>query len=393
MNISSTWSFEASFLVFLAIILFSQSLSTFLKSYIPMPLVMGVVFIAGFATGVLPPDIIPRSNMMAVGFIAFNVLVVHCGAMINIGFLRKNSRQTLICLVSMALCAAASFPILYPIIGRDLTLLSLGSTIGGGAPCAIASKWVLDKNPSIAVFPWMVFMFQGLFAMPPLVWAMKKETALVVQRTRDGLIVPAPSRPWPPRGLCSKIPGRYKNTAYYLFCVMAVQMVNIWLSKTVLAPLHININITALVFGFLLAAAGVMDAAPLFRSDSYGFLILGLMGLMANTLARNPLPNILRLLPAVLVSMALTTVLMVVLGLALGKKAGIGKYRGMILTLNCLNGYPVNEMLVEDVSKGCQTDAEKAAVRQELTPLLNMGTVLVSNGLSIFLVSVMVNLI
>ena len=71
-------------------------------SYLLLPLIYGVIFIIGFATGNLPKDMLLSANMIAVGTIAYNVLVVHSGTMINFRMLRAKKKETLLSLISLA---------------------------------------------------------------------------------------------------------------------------------------------------------------------------------------------------------------------------------------------------------------------------------------------------
>lgn len=291
-----TWDFVQSFTVFLIIVFIAQALAVKLKSMIPMPLIYGVLFILGFSTGCLPKDMLLSANMIAVGTIAFNVLVIHSGTMINFSMLRRKRTDMLICLISTAILIVVTGFCLIPILGKGTALLAPGSVIGGGASCAIASRWVLDKNPGISVFPWMIFMFQGLFSVPIVSWALKKEAAGLLEDLRSGqALVPNQSHNMPTSDKkispCERIPVSYKTTAYYLGIIMIAAFINQLLQRTVLASMNINTNVTALLLGLLLGSLGIMDRGPLFKSDSYGLLLLGLMGLMANTIANNPLGN------------------------------------------------------------------------------------------------------
>ena len=175
-----TWSFANSFLVFLAIVFVAWSLATKLKNYLPMPLFYGAFFALGFAMGWLPQDMLLACNMVAVGVIAFNVLVIHSGTMINIPMLVVKRKETMIAAVSALVMTLLSLLILPLLIGRDLAFLAPGSVIGGGASCAIASKWVSNIKPEISFFPWMIFMFQGMFSVPLTTWALKKERDQIV---------------------------------------------------------------------------------------------------------------------------------------------------------------------------------------------------------------------
>lgn len=132
-----TWSFAQSFLVFLIIVFVSQSLATRLRSLIPMPLFFGVLFAEGFALGWLPRDLLLASNMVAVGTIAFNVLVIHSGTMVDLPMLRAKWRQALLAAGS-ALVMTVVLLLLPPLIGRDLALLAPGAVVGAEPPAPSA---------------------------------------------------------------------------------------------------------------------------------------------------------------------------------------------------------------------------------------------------------------
>lgn len=423
MGTEYTWAFDRSFLVFLAIAFVSLTIATKLKSMIPMPLIYGVIFAVGFGTGILPTDMLLSANMIAVGTIAFNVLVVHSGTMINLKMLKAKKKESILCLAaSLVLVVTVGFG-LTPILGKGLAFLAPGSVIGGGASCAIASRWVLEKNPAISVFPWLVFMVQGLFSVPVVTWALKREGKALAQEFRarnsqggnqenapEGTAQTPPvngaggmTGPGGPGGgknpaaeqggkvpFCGRIPAKYKNTAYFLGIIMIVTVLNNLLQGTVLAGLNINPNITALLFGLLLGSLGVMDKAPLFKADAYGLLLLGLMGLMANTIANCPWQGLVSFIPPLLLVFVVSTIVLVLCGVIGAKICGFRPERGIVLTMNCMMGFPVNDMLTNNAAAAGESEAEKGYIKSQVGPLLGIGTMLISNAVSVLIVSVMV---
>ncbi len=386
-----TWGFELSFLMFLALVFASQAVATATKHYLPMPMMLGLMAVVGFIAGYLPRDFITTSNMIAVGTIAFNVLVVHSGTMINPFMLLKLKKEAIVCCASVLVYVLATIFVITPIFGREIALLAPGSVIGGGAACAIASRWVLDKAPAISVLPWMVFMFQGVFAVPVLRWAIKKEAAVII--TGSNSLPTEGNRSAEPKGLCYKIPNDYKTTAYYLGVIMLVTVFNRFLHSTVLAPFGVNINVTALLLGFILGQFGLIDKAPLDKSNSYGLLLLGLMGLMVNTLSKNPLAKLLRLLLPILLSFVIG-LLVLVAGALIGEKlTGKSKYRLIAMNVNCMMGFPINGLLIEDAMKLTENRVEQESIRSQLAPTLAIGTMLISNGIAIFIVSILVAMV
>lgn len=389
-----TWSFAQSFLVFLLIVFISQTAATRLRSLVPMPLLFGVLLAAGFATGLLPKDMLLAANMVAVGTIAFNVLVVHSGTMVDIPQLLSHKKEALLCTLSTLVMAAVCLAVLPPLIGRDLALLAPGSVVGGGASCAIGSRWVSSVRPEISFYPWMIFMFQGLFSVPVVTWAVKKEAARMA-----GEMASVPPAAGDTRGAqasafgpVGKIPQQYKTPAYYLGLVMIVAVFNYALQGTALKGMNINPNITALLLGILVGNLGLIDRAPLFKCDAYGLLILSLMGLMANNLANMPLPKLLSLVVPTLTALLVGSAVLIGCGAGLARFFGLSRYAGIVLTMNSVMGFPVNQMLAANAVCAAPEHL-RAPLQGRLMGLLHMSTVLISNGLSILLISALVTLV
>lgn len=397
------WNFETCFLAFLAITFLAQTIAQKLKSMLPMPLLLGVFCAAGFYSGFFPKDMMLLANMIAVGTIAFNVLVVHAGTTIDVGLIRRHLHDMLAAVLPALALIPVSLLVLPPLFGRDIALLAPGAAVGGGAACAIASRWVLDKNPAVSVFPWMLFMFQGVFCIPIIRVALKKESARLLHALRSGEItVPVDTAQAPAAGaapaparikLVERIPATYKTTAYYLGTVMAVSVLNKFLLGLLPEGIVINLNITALLLGFLFGRFGLLDKGPLNSSDAYGLLLLGLMGLFANTIANSTLEGLLRLLPAVLGTLALSTIVLAGGGLLAARVWKISPWRALVLSMNSMMGFPVNKALLAEASMQGHTPAEKGFLAAQLGPALGIGTMLVSNAISILVSSILVNCI
>ena len=118
---------------------------------------------------------------------------------------------------------------------------------------------------------------------------------------------------------------------------------------------------------------------------------------MANTLA-NTIKNgtvfaVLGLVPPLLLAMAVGTLVLVLCGAFLGKKFGMSPYRGIAMCANCITGFPVNQVLVERFSRMGENPMEQAVLKSQIGPVLGLGTMLISNGISIFMVSIFVNFV
>ncbi len=393
------WSFEISFLVFLVIIFVSQAIATKFDSLIPMPLILGVLSVVGFTTNLLPRDFIVKSNMIIVGTIAYNLFVVNSGTMINLKLLKVYWKDSLICLISSIVIFIVVGIGLSNVIGRELALLSSGSVIGGGATCAIASFMVIGIKPEISVYPWLVFMFQGVFAVPIITWALEKEAKVSLDSFRKSHVelsvkneISVGNKDLNQRGyLCKKMQPRYKTTAYYLLLIMGINVLNKYIHSKF--SIGINSNATALLAGFLFSQVGFIDVAPLHKSDSFGLLLLGLMGLMVNTLSKNSIVNIIGFLKPMVIMFIVSVLVLIVMAVILSKIYKLSVYGRIAMNLNCLMGFPANQLLVEKALILGETKEEKEYLNMKLAPLLNIATMLITNTTSIIIAAIAINYI
>lgn len=386
-----SWSFEVSLLAFLLIAFASQALAVVTKGRLSLPLALGVICAAGFALGLLPTDIASKSRMRDVGFIAFNVLVVHSGTLVDLkaARARKGAALTgLACLVSLVAVLGLG---LAPVLGREAALFSIGPVVGGGAACAIASNAALRKLPGLAALPWLVFMFQGIFGLPLLALSLRKEVGRIRMRlaanpgSRPGA-VPGPAAgesgrerfPRPP--LCERLPAPFRGPAFYLASLMLVAVINRVLYGAFLARLGLHPALSALVLGFVFARLGLLERDPLSKTDSMGILMLGLMALMADALAATPPAVLLGLAPLALLALAATALVVAGVGALAGRLSGHGASRGMVAAASCMIGLPPAVVAARGILRGLEPDeARRAALEAELLPDIDVASTVVTN--------------
>lgn len=400
-----SWSFETSLLVFLVVIFLSQAVATFSRGRLSLPLMLGLICIAGFGCGLFPVDFIVKSKMKDVGFIAFNVLVVHSGTTLNLGRLRSEWKPVTLSVIVILILSLILVVGLGPLIGRQMAVLALGPVVGGGAACAIASNAVVARAPLLVPFPWMIFMVQGIFCVPLFAWAVRKE-ALRLAANPGRISAPEQGRPIQSEittaqsgstqallpsariKLYERVPQRYRTTSFYLCTLMAVSVFNRWLNIALLRGLGISPVITALLFGIILGHLGLMERDPLSKSDSMGFLMLGLMALMANSFAQVPLPSIVAMAGPALLVAAVGTAVLTVAGTLVGRIFAYSRFRSISLTLNCMVGFPFGMMIAKQVLSSIAKDEKQRAIMEsEFIPALEAGSILVTNAISIFIAS------
>lgn len=388
------WPFEFSFMVFLIIAFLSYVIEIKSKSRLSLPFALGIICIIGFGTGVFPTEFIVESKMKEIGVIAFNMLVIHSGTMIDFKALKAQRKNILIAVSAIVIMSMVIIGGVGSFIGKEFGAMAPGPLVGGGAAAAISSISMMRVNPGIAVFPWLIFMLQCFFGIPLLSYLIKKESTLLLEGYRKGSKKKAEKNiqsavtSEEKRRICDRIPNKYKTTAYYLGTLMIVSVFNRWLNVSFLMRFGININITALIFGILLGTLGILERGPLIKSNTMGFLMLGLMALMGDTLANTPIPVLISLITPLIVVFVIAITVLILVGIAASKIYKFSVYRGVIITLNSLVGFPVNLQLVEEAANKLGKDnEEKLMLKGTLNPMLSAGSTVIVNIVSILLAS------
>lgn len=388
------WSFEFSFMMFLIIVFLSYAIEIRTKSRLSLPFALGIICIIGFGTGLFPKNFIVQSKMKEIGVIAFNMLVIHSGTMIDFKAIKSQKKNILIAVGGVVIMSAVVIWGVGPIIGREFAAMSPGPLVGGGAAAAISSISMLRVDPGIAVFPWLIFMAQCFFCVPFCSFLIKKESQLILDGYRKGSknkvsgnIQSAVTNEEQIK-LCDRIPAKYKTTAYYLGTLMIVSVFNRWLSVSFFMEFGININITALIFGILMGSLGILERGPLIKSNTMSFLMLGLMALMVDTLASTSLSVLSSLIIPLIIVCTIGAVILILVGVTTSKICKFSLYKGIIITLNSMVGFPVNLQLVEETANKLATDnEEKQLLKGTLNPILSAGSTVIVNIVSILLAS------
>jgi len=388
-----SWSFEASLFAFLAIAFASQALAAATKGRLSLPFVLGVLCAAGFALGLLPADIASKSRMRDVGFIAFTVLVVHSGTLVDPRALRARkgaARTGLACLAALGLALGLG---LAPLIGREAALFSIGPAFGGGAACAIASNAAQRRLPGIAALPWVIFMFQGFFGLPLLAVALRKEVARLKASLKaspePGAATTKAAGPGRRLSLCERLPKAFRGPAFYLASLMLVALLNRALYGAFLARFGLHPALSALALGFAFARLGLLEPDPLSKTESMGLLMLGLMALMAEALAATPPAVLLSLAPLALLALAVATLVALGVGTLAGRLSGKGSARGVVVAASCMIGLPPATVVARGMLRGLEPDERRrSALEAELLPDIDVASTAVTSVAAIALAGI-----
>ena len=385
------WFFELNLLVFCLIVFLSEAISKRTRARIPSAFLIGVIFMVLFIGKIIPQDFLDNTYMGYVGDICLSMLIINMGTTFDFAKIKQEWKTVVICLAtSLGLIAVVGFA-LAPVIGRELALMSPGPITGGGAAAAMISRAVAEKGLfQYASYPWLIFMMQGLVGFPLCGWAMRKDLTTTLSHLRSGTYLkrtstqPDASAARP--ALVDRIPAKYKTVAYHWGLLLAVSVVNILLNRAVFSKINLNTNITAILFGILLSHFGLLDKNGLTQSGSMSTLFLGLFASMASSFVGVDLQTLLSMLGPLAIVFAVSTLIMLLIGIIGAKACKLSRYRCIAITLNCYLGFPYNFMLCQEAIQAITSDtAEQKQLEDDLMP-----TMVVASLISVTLVSVLV---
>lgn len=139
------------FYLFICLLLFGigDVLGVATKAKVSAVFVSLMLFLVGFMTGVLPPDIIKLAGLTDVGKWSLIFVVFSMGTSLNIKQLIAEWRTVAVAVLSMIVLIAGSV-VLIPVIGYQETIVSIPIINGGIVATQIMTSAAMDKGFAMA---------------------------------------------------------------------------------------------------------------------------------------------------------------------------------------------------------------------------------------------------
>ena len=125
-----------------------------------------LIFLAGFLTGVLPPDIIDKAGLTIIAKWCPAMVIFNLGSGVNIRQLIQEWRTLamacicMVCSIIIILCCS-------PLIGMDSALVSIPVVNGGTIATQIMTEGALEKGMTIAAaLAAVIYALQKLVGAP-----------------------------------------------------------------------------------------------------------------------------------------------------------------------------------------------------------------------------------
>lgn len=139
------------FYLFICLLLFGigDVLGVATKAKVSAVFVSLMLFLVGFMTGVLPPDIIKLAGLTDIGKWSLIFVVFSMGTSLNIKQLIAEWRTVAVAVLSMIVLIAGSI-VLIPVIGYQETIVSIPIINGGIVATQIMTSAAMDKGFAMA---------------------------------------------------------------------------------------------------------------------------------------------------------------------------------------------------------------------------------------------------
>lgn len=356
-----------------------------------------IVFLIGFWT-VFPQDIIVISGIKTIYDICFLVVLIHVGAMFEIGKLKKDWKIAVVVLTAVIGVTVLVGGIATVIFGKDIALCSIPPLTGGGIAGIIMMNAANEKGYAQAALLAMMIMTLQIFIGSVLTgYNLRKEaSARIAGRSVNVNNISEEESQTERVRLIEKIPGKYRDTTFHLFtcCLLGALAYLLGNITSGWTGGIINKSILAIVFGILANQFGIIEAAPLEKTGSYPFLMMGLyIGVMDNLKMVTPSIVIDTLLPFVGVFIISTAGIWIFCPLV-GKRLNFTAAFSRAIGLNCFLGYPFNHQItIESIKAVTDEPEERKRLEKELLPPMILAGVISISVVSVLIAGVISGLL
>lgn len=388
--------------LFVCIAIFSigDLMGTITKAKISSVFVAMFLFLIGFMTGIIPPDVMNRAWLTEIGKWAAPFIVFHMGTMVQMDELKKEWRTVIVALWGMFV-AVGSIYLLIPIIGKAAAYVSIPIINGGIVATQIMTTAAMDKAAMVggsaadvlklaAALGTAIFAVQKLVGTPPTSYCAMKEAKRIVEEFRAGK---AAGTHQGASGDASeeKRPGffeRHNLGIYYTpFVCLGATAFFAWMSMYLGSITPINYSIWALVFGVFASYIGIVPQNILDRAKASGLVTCVVFTSIIPSLAKIRIEDLKPLaLQTILIFGVVFLALYIFIYLIPMWKVVGSKNLALGLSMTQLLGFPAFYLIINEVAAAAgENEEERQAVLRKLIPAF-----VVSNFISVTSVSIII---
>lgn len=405
--------------IILALLAFAEVVSLVTKAWVPSLLVIMAGYLTLLWSGVLPPDLIPKSAFTSVGIVLVGAVITHMGTLIPLRQIKTQYKAILIALTGVVFATILILVVLGPLLGYPTAVAGTGPVTGGLIAYLITAQKLTEVGlPSLVAVAAIVLGLQSLVGLPLANILLRKYAtklrdsgAFDVPSDAAAALLPGSSVGSPaadsrrrdagarpavlveevfapaPRRAFQLVHEKFQQPSILLFLLFIAASMATWLDSLT----GINYGVWALLLGLLGRVLGVFPEKTMEKANAFGFGLIAVVVVIMASLSNVTFETVKATIGPAILILVVGAIGIMIGGWLASKVFKWDPLKGMPIALTALFGFPGDFMLCQEVSRSVGRDErERKAIFDELvTPMLVAGFTTVTTA-SILVASILV---
>lgn len=352
------------------------------KALISMMLVASLIFLVGFATDLLPHDLIQDSGLLGLGNAVIGVIIVHLGTMMSFKDLKLQWKTFVVGSLTVVLMTVILIFIGELIFDRNIAVAGTASITGGTLSILMVQEKVNEIQNAggdlgilssylLAVFPLLILNLKNLVGFLFTANILKKEALRVKKQYRDGELTffEQEVAENTTEAKESILPDFLRTPYGTLFLLGLTMYVSRFLSQ--LTNGTVNAFVIALLLGIILRHFRILKPNALSSTDSFGLLMISIMVIAFGPLADIVPADLLHLIDPIAFYLAAGLGIIFIASFLIGKKVGYSGSLSIAVGMTTLFGFPGTMVLTKEAAAAVgETEEEIAVIEQNILPIM-----------------------
>lgn len=382
--VSTFGAFTALLLVFAI----SEILAKVTKGWVPSVLVIMILMLVGFSTGLFPKTIIDDAGVSDALFkVACGLLVTHLGTLISRKEMAAQWKTVIISLMGVASIAIICLSLGTALFGFDNAIAAAPPLAGGAIATAMMSSAATEAGKTSAALVAIVCLsLQGLVGYPLTSFCLKKETKRLTKLYRNGEFKASTAASEDKKDEKKK---RATSTTIILLKLALITLAAYWIDYVTKG--YVPMYVVCLLLGFAAHELKLVETDALHEASSYGFVMTVLMMGLFKTLASSGTDGIASVVGIAAALVAFATAAMGLMALLASKIFKQSFFMCYAIVLNAFSGFPINMLITtEAINISTEEGDERDNITAEIMPKMLVAGFVCVTIVSVLLAGILV---
>lgn len=383
--VSAFGAFTALLLVFAI----SEILAKVTKGWVPSVLVIMILMLVGFSTGLFPKTIIDDAGVSDALFkVACGLLVTHLGTLISRKEMAAQWKTVIISLMGVAAITIICLTLGTALFGFDNAIAAAPPLAGGAIATAMMSSAATEAGKTSAALVAIVCLsLQGLVGYPLTSFCLKKETRRLTKLYRNGEFKAATAVSEEKKD--EKKKKRATSTTIILLKLALITLAAYWIDYVTKG--YVPMYVVCLLLGFAAHELKLVETDALHEASSYGFVMTVLMMGLFKTLASSGTDGIASVVGISAALVVFATVAMGLMALLASKIFKQSFFMCYAIVLNAFSGFPINMLITtEAINISTEEGDERDNITAEIMPKMLVAGFVCVTIVSVLLAGILV---